>query len=281
MQEEIVDLSALPINCMGLFFYYCLPIRKKIILTNIDIVYKNTISLKDKKRLAISFYSHLATSIREFIHLRFTNINRFKSQCQVRGVEYLLQAASQDKGILLLAPHIGNWEYASAVLLPSISQFKGTFHFISKSIKNKFLAKILLKNREESALNTIPAKGGLKKTIHVLNKNDAVFFILDQHSSIDRREGIAVNFFGVKAGTFVSLAALARRTKTPVVPSYCYRDKNGHHIAEFFPALEWIDYPTREEAIYQNTLIYNQTLEKMILAHPEQWYWVHRRWKMT
>ena len=106
--------------------------------------------------------------------------------------------------------------------------------------------------------------------------------MLDQHSSIiANREGINVPFFGEKAGTNISLAAIARRTKAPVVPFVFYRDNKGQHIVEFSQPLDWIDYPNREEAIYQSTLIYNQTLEKNILAHPEQWYWVHRRWKMT
>ncbi|MDP3560535.1 MAG: lysophospholipid acyltransferase family protein, partial [Legionellaceae bacterium] len=77
-----------------------------------------------------------------------------------------------------------------------------------------------------------------------------------------------------------SLALFVHKKKTPVVPSVAYRRADGTHVLEFFPALEWQHYADANQAIYENTLIYNQALEKMILAHPEQWFWMHRRWKL-
>ncbi len=274
MPEKINDLSTLPINYIGLFFYYCMPFRKKIIQNNINIVYKNTISHNEKQRLIISFYSHIARSIKEFTSPRSAIMN------EILGLEYLLQAASKGKGVLLLAPHIGNWEVACAKILPKITMYKNKFNFIRKPISNIFIKKLLFKNFENAGINIILKKGALKKSLNLLKKEHAIFFVLDQHASVESKEGIPVEFFGKKAGTYSSLAAMALLTKAPVVPAITYRDKIGHHVIEFSQPLEWIDYPSSEEAIYQNTLIYNQVLEKNILAHPEQWYWFHRRWKL-
>ena len=114
----------------------------------------------------------------------------------------------------------------------------------------------------------------------VLEKNHAVVFVLDQHASLANRDGVAAEFFGKKAGTYRSLASISRHTGVPVVPAAGYRLPNGQHVLEFFEPIVWKDYPTTQESIYRNTLAYNQALEKIILAHPEQWLWLHKRWKL-
>ena len=113
-----------------------------------------------------------------------------------------------------------------------------------------------------------------------LDQNHAVIFVLDQHAQLNNRDGIAVEFFGKKAGTFRSLATFSRHSGVPVVPAAGYRLPNGRHVLEFFEPIPWKDYETTQESIYRNTLAYNQALERIILAHPEQWSWFHKRWKL-
>ncbi len=105
-------------------------------------------------------------------------------------------------------------------------------------------------------------------------------FVLDQHASLANRDGVAVEFFGEKAGTYRSLASLSRHLNIPVVPAASYRLPNGKHVLAFYEPLVWQEYPTTQESIYQNTLAYNQALERIILANPPQWMWSHRRWKL-
>ena len=94
------------------------------------------------------------------------------------------------------------------------------------------------------------------------------------------RDGVAAEFFGKKAGTYRSLASISRNTGVPVVPAAGYRLLNGRHVLEFYEPIVWQDYPTTQESIYRNTLAYNQALERIILEHPEQWLWLHKRWKL-
>ena len=67
----------------------------------------------------------------------------------------------------------------------------------------------------------------------------------------------------------------------PVVPAAGYRLANGRHVLEFYEPIPWQDYGSTQESIYRNTLAYNQALERIILAHPEQWLWLHKRWKLA
>jgi lauroyl/myristoyl acyltransferase len=88
-----------------------------------------------------------------------------------------------------------------------------------------------------------------------------------------------VPFFGQPAGTFRSLALIARATGAPVIPASAWRERNGHHVLRFEEPLVPIACDDYDEEIRRNTQSYNQALERLILRHPEQWWWMHRRWK--
>jgi len=104
-----------------------------------------------------------------------------------------------------------------------------------------------------------------------------IVFPFDQHASPP--DGIEVDFFGHPAWTFRSLAILALATGAPVVPATAWREPDGRHVLRFEEALAPIDAADTKEAVRLNTRAYNEVLERLILARPEQWYWVHRRWK--
>lgn len=280
--EKKLELDHLPISLLGRFIYHCVPFRKKIMQQNIDIVFKQTISQHQKIILMKAFYSHAATSIREVILLGFAGSRRLKKRVKLIGIEYYLAATREKKGVLLLTGHLGNWEfsYIIALTLPHAQQLYGKFCVIRRPIKNKWLEKIIIKHCEDSGLLIINKQGARNKIAPVLKEGYGMFFALDQHASIKENVGINVDFFGKKAGTYIGLATHAQKGQIPVVPLSSYRLNDGTHVVEFHPQLQWQDYHSTEQAIYENTRIYNQKLEQMILAHPEQWLWVHRRWKL-
>ena len=104
-----------------------------------------------------------------------------------------------------------------------------------------------------------------------------IVFPFDQHARPP--DGIAVDFFGHPAWTFKSLAIIALATGAPVLPATSWREADGHHVLRFGDPLLPIEAANTNDAIRLNTRLYNETLERLILARPEQWYWVHRRWK--
>ncbi|MCW5588989.1 MAG: lysophospholipid acyltransferase family protein [Legionellales bacterium] len=263
----------------GKIFYYLMPYRRKIIFANLRRVFSDELSEADIKKLAQCFYSHLARSVYENIKMRFQSLATIKTLARIEGLDHILNAAAEGKGLLILSGHFGNWELSPIAGILNFTQYQHRFHFIRKTLGAKWIEKILFRRYYQAGLNVIPKKNSLMQVCDALDREDAVVFILDQHASIKSKDGIMVEFFGEKAGTFRSLAMLAKHTQAPVVPALTYRDKHGQHVLEFLPKLIWQQAQTDTEEIYQNTLLYNQTLEKMILAHPEQWLWLHRRWK--
>ena len=102
-------------------------------------------------------------------------------------------------------------------------------------------------------------------------------FPFDQHASPP--DGIDVDFFGTPAWTFKSLAIIALATGAPVVPATSWREPDGRHVLRFEEPLPAVETPRRTKPSARTTRAYNAALERLVLRRPEQWYWVHRRWK--
>lgn len=280
MSELANKIERLPVSLVGKFFYHCLPYRRRIVLSNIEQVFGNKLTPSQQTHLAKAFYSHLMTSIKEMIQLRFLNEKKLCERVDVVGHERLLAVASEGRGVLVLTGHFGNWEFAPLGGILNFKQFQGQFHFIRRTLGSKTLERILFRRYYKAGLNVIPKKNSLQQVCDVLDKNHAVVFVLDQHASLANRDGVAAEFFGKKAGTYRSLASFSRHTGLPVVPAAGYRLPNGRHVLEFHEPIVWKDYPSTQESIYKNTLAYNQALERIIMEHPEQWLWLHKRWKL-
>jgi Kdo2-lipid IVA lauroyltransferase/acyltransferase len=273
-------INGLPVSLAGRLIYNVLPYRRKIIQENINQVFGATLNESQKKHLTKAFYSHLATSIKEAFQLRFMSEKSLRARVEVRGHQRMLDIVAQNKGVLVLTGHFGNWEFAPLGGVLNFKEFQGQFHFIRRTLGIKFIERILFNRYYQVGLNVIPKKNSLTQVCDALEQNHAVIFVLDQHASLVNRDGIAVEFFGKKAGTYRSLASFSRHTGVPVVPAAGYRLPDGKHVLEFHEPLAWQDYESTQESIYRNTLRYNQALERIILAHPEQWMWLHKRWKL-
>lgn len=280
MTELAEQITKLPVTLAGRFVYRFLPYRRNIILSNIDQVFGNRLNACEKKRLAQSYYSHLLTSLKEAVQLRFMSEEELRNRVEILGHEKMLEVVAKQQGVLVLTGHFGNWEFAPIGGVLNFKEFKGQFHFIRRTLGFKALERILFRRYYQAGLHVIPKKNSLVQACDALEKNHAVIFVLDQHASLVNRDGIAVEFFGKKAGTYRSLATISRNTGIAVIPAAGYRLPNGKHVLEFFESIPWQEYSSDKESLYQNTLAYNQALERIILAHPEQWNWIHKRWKL-
>lgn len=275
----MIDFNRLNVTLAGRLIYYLFPYRRRIILKNIDQVFGKSLSSENKITLIKAIYSHVATSLKEILLLGFMSEQQLQAMVDVRGIEHLNIATAKKMGVLILTGHFGNWELTPIGGILNFKEFKGKFHFIRRTLVNKRVEQLVFKRYYKSGLDVIPQRNSLHEVCRVLEKNHAVVFVMDQHASLTNRDGIAVEFFGKKAGTYRSLASIACYKQIAVVPAGSYRLPNGRHVLEFYePILPQI-YPNSRETLYHNTLAYNQALEAIILAHPEQWIWFHKRWK--
>lgn len=176
----------------------------------------------------------------------------------------------------LRAKVIGNWEVSATSALARFPQVRGRVHVLRRPLP-RWLDGVMTSRFRRAGIGVVPKRGSLDRILTMLAAGHAVAFPLDQYAV--GRDAVEVEFFGTSTGTFRSLAIVARATGAPVVPAATWRAADGGHVIRFEDALTPRDADDPDAWIRLNTRAYNASLERMILQHPEQWFWAHRRWK--
>ena len=261
----------------GRFLYRWLPYRRTVILDNLTRVYGAQVSQQQIKLLAQAHYGHLLKLLKELVQFRFMSDKEKKDIVRVEGVSDMIKAFEAGKGILILTGHFGNFEVSTVAGIEHFPQVKGRIHFLRRPIKPKWLSDLLTRRFNQAGFGVVGRRGSLEEIVSTLERGDAVVFPFDQYAR--RPEGIEVEFFGFAAGTYKSMALIALATGAPVLPAASWREPDGTHVLHFLPPLVPILDDDVGAEIRRNTRAFNQALELAIVRHPEQWWWVHRRWK--
>ena len=261
----------------GRLLFQWLPYRRAVILENLNRVYGANVEPAQIALLAQAHYGHLLSLLKELIQFRFLSEPHKKSLVRVEGVDGMIEAFEAGKGILILTGHFGNFEVSTVAGIEHFPQVKGRIHFLRRPIKPKWLSDLLTRRFNQAGFGVVGRRGSLEEIVSTIESGDAIVFPFDQYAR--RPEGIEVEFFGQAAGTYKSMAIIALATGAPVIPASSWRESDGTHVLKFFPALEPILDDDVGQEIIKNTRAYNQALELSIVRHPEQWWWVHRRWK--
>ncbi len=261
----------------GRLFYRLLPLRRKVVLSNLRLVFGEAVPPAELERLAQAHYAHLAQLLGEFVRFRWLSDARKRALVRVENVELFAEAWHAGKGVLLLTGHFGNWEVATVAGLSLFPEVRGRFHFVRRPIKPEWLDRLVTRRFEKAGFGVLSKRGSLDRMLALIEAGDAIVYPFDQFA--DRPDGVEVDFFGRPAGTFKSLAIIALATGAPVMPASSWREPDGSHVLRFEPPMAPISNPDPDEEIRLNTRAYNAALERLVLRHPEQWWWVHRRWK--
>ncbi|MGW8183799.1 MAG: LpxL/LpxP family acyltransferase [Burkholderiales bacterium] len=261
----------------GKLLYHLLPLRRGVILENLRRVYGATLPEAEIVRLAQAHYGHLARLVREFLTYRWLPMARRMALVTVQNRAAIEAAHAKGKGLLILTGHFGNWEVSTIAGIRSVSDVRCTFYFVRRPLKPQWFEDLVNRRFRRAGFGVLPKRGALDAILDRLEAGDAIVFPFDQHAG--GSDGVRVEFFGHPAGTFRSLAILALATGAPVVPAASWREPDGRHVLRFEEALPVIECEDTNEAIRRNTRAYNAALERLILRHPEQWWWIHRRWK--
>lgn len=187
------------------------------------------------------------------------------------GEEHLAAALARGKGALALTAHTGNWD-----LMGLWASRRYPLTIISKDLRGAGANRFWMEARQRFGVKIVPARNSYRACLHVLRDGGVLGFILDQNMA--RWEGIFVDFFGKPACTTPGLAFMAAHAKAPVVPVFMLREADGRHRLRFLPPIE--PPAGRDEASIQAaTQHYTAVIEGVIRQHPDQWIWMHRRWR--
>jgi KDO2-lipid IV(A) lauroyltransferase len=269
--------QATPIPLAGRALFHLLPIRRGVIVDNLRRVFGRAVPDSEIARLAQAHYAHLWRLVGEFVRFRWLSAQRKRALVRVESVDTFVEAFRRGKGVLILTGHFGNWEVATVAGIQNYPEVRGRFHFVRRPVKPRWLDALVTRRFNASGFGVVAKRGSLDTIVSLLERGDIVVFPFDQYSA--GADGIDVEFFGEAAGTFKSLAVIALATGAPVLPAACWRDPDGRHVLKFESPVAAVDVANVNESIARTTRSYNAALERLIVRHPEQWWWVHRRWR--
>jgi KDO2-lipid IV(A) lauroyltransferase len=262
----------------GRWIYHLLPYRRGVVLGNLRRVFADTLSEEEIRKLAQAYCAHYLRFLLEFLRMPFMSPKRRKELIRLENVEAPLRAHEKGKGLILLTGHFGNFEISGVAGISQFPQYRGLFHFVRRQLKPRWFNELVTRRFRRTGFGVLPKRGSLDTIIDLLSQGAIIVYVFDQHAGM--REGVIVDFFGHPAATFKSVALLAMATGVPVIPAYTWREPDGHHVLRFEDELPLIECEDAGQAIRLNTRAYNAALERMLLRHPEQWIWMHRRWKV-
>jgi KDO2-lipid IV(A) lauroyltransferase len=212
-----------------------------------------------------------AVEFARFPRFNKDNINRYVTWENIR---YFEEARERGHGILLVTAHFGNWD-----LIALSSGMNGfPVNLITKHMRSKAITDFWMKWRARGGINPIFKKEAVREIVQLLRHNKLVAFVLDQDTK-PKEGGIFVDFFGHAASTLSAPALLSQKRGTPVVPVFLVRESRYTHRAVVEPPIEFEDVGSHDENLRHNTRRYLEVLERYVRKYPEQWLWVHRRWR--
>jgi KDO2-lipid IV(A) lauroyltransferase len=190
------------------------------------------------------------------------------------GFENFQRALDRGKGVLFLTAHLGAWELSAF----AHSLHGHPLHVVMRSMDNVLLDQMIRRYRTMHGNTTVDKDDFVRGLIAAMRGGETVGILMD--TNMTPPQGIFVDFFGIPACTASGLARIALRTDAAVVPGFTVWDKAlRKYRLHFDPALKLISSGNDEADIVANTALFTKIIEEYVRKYPEQWLWVHRRWK--
>jgi len=190
------------------------------------------------------------------------------------GLENFRDGEAKGRGVLLLTAHLGNWELGAL----AHGAVVGPLHVMVRPIENGLVDRLVTCRREAHGNRVIKKRGAAREVLRVLERSGTVGILADQNTLAS--EAVFVNFFGSSAATNKGFAQLALRSNAAVVPAFARWDYSAkRHVVEYGPAIELIRTGSSAEDVVSNSQRFQKTLEDRIRMYPDQWLWIHQRWR--
>jgi KDO2-lipid IV(A) lauroyltransferase len=223
--------------------------------------------------IARGVYRTMGAVAAEFFDIPKLDADTIGRIVETQGVENGEKALAKGRGALIFSAHFGNWELEavalSLVLRPAV--------VIYRALDNPVLESLVLKVRSFSGNRPLRKENAMLTMLRTLKKNGIVGILIDQN--VDWYEGVFVDYFGRPAATTTGLALLALHSGAPVLPAYLVRIAEGRYRLVIEPEIEVVDTGNRDADVRINTQRFTKVIEDVVRRYPDQWLWVHQRWK--
>jgi len=264
---------------MGTFYYRIDRSRRRVIRANISVVFGRELDHRQRETLGKESCGCLATNVLDLLRLdRIVNSENYHRFIEIKGFSNLMKSVERGKGTVVVTGHFGNMvllRYACYLNIPPRS-------VIIRKLDDPYLDHYVSSILKAHDVIMVRPDGALKRMHQLLLQNTLAVTLADQKAGGSRRggrDGIVVDFFGIPSQTHITGPFLARRTGASIVPIFVIRKGPGKYTIEVNEPLKLVHTDDEPGDLKQNTRKLNQIFEHYIRRYPEQWFWLHRRWK--
>lgn len=257
---------------LGSAFFFLSGKHRKNTIKNLETAFGTEKSPRELERIARDVFRHFGAVAADAIRIPQLVSNGINKVVKPADLKYFKNAVSQGRGVIALTGHIGNWELlgawmASLGFAPLV---------IGAAIENKRLDAMVVSLRNSAGYKSLNRDANIREIIRAIRDKRILGFLIDQDTKVD---GIFAEFFGKQAYTPTGPIRLAMRYNVPVVPVFMILDKDLTYHVECFPEIRLARTGDFERDLAINIRKCNEIYEKIIREYPEQWVWMHRRWK--
>ncbi|MBI5193082.1 MAG: lysophospholipid acyltransferase family protein [Nitrospirae bacterium] len=261
---------------IGILGYYLDSRHRNITLKNLGMAFPD---LEHKRiiNLAKKAYKNLGRSAAEAVYIATKNpayVYKFlNKRITIEGKENLKSEIKKGNGVIYLTGHFGNWELMGI----TFGTINCPYNVIVRPLDNPRINSILLKLRGITGGKVLPKKNVLRDVLRCLKNGEALAILIDQNTSRDL--GVFVDYFGTPAATNKGPAIIAMKSGASVIPTFLVREGKYRHRLIFGETVNLCRSGDKEKDIYTNTEIFTNILESFVRKYPDQWFWMHQRWK--
>ena len=254
--------------------FYLLHSRlRQVGMRNLEIAFPEK-SVAERKRILREEFTSLGRQLAEVCQFpRYTRQN-VEEVVVYDALENYEQAYALGKGVLFLTAHFGGWELSAF----AHSIYGHWVNIVMRPVDNPYLDRLIQSYRTMHGNKTVNKDDFVRGLLGAMKAGETVGILMD--TNMTPPQGVFVNFFGIPACTASGLARIALRTDAAVVPGFTIWDESiGKYRLRFDPAVELVRTGDLEADIVANTQKFTSVIESYVRQYPEQWLWVHRRWK--
>jgi KDO2-lipid IV(A) lauroyltransferase len=220
-------------------------------------------------------YAHFGAVLLDLLWMEGRPGEELLALADLEGIEHAKAAQAAGRGMLCPAAHLGNWELQAIASAPLV----GRISVVARPLDNPALDRRLVGLRTATGNEVIYKQRALGQVMRTIREGGIVAIVIDQN--VQARDGIFVDFFGRPACTTTVAAAVALKTGCAIIPVRCVLGPRGRYRMVYGPPVEWRGTGRRDEDVAALTQHLTSIIEGWVRETPEQWLWLHRRWKTT
>jgi KDO2-lipid IV(A) lauroyltransferase len=220
-------------------------------------------------------YAHFGTVLMDLLWMEGRPVEELLALADLEGVEHLQAARAAGRGVVAPSGHLGNWEIQAVASVPLV----GNVAMIARPLDNPALDRRLVGLRTSTGNTVIYKQKALAQVLRTIREGGIVAILIDQN--VQAKDGVFVRFFGRPACTTTVAAAMALKTGCAIVPVRCLLKPDGRYRRVYGPPVEWTATGRRDEDLAALTQHLTSIIEGWVRETPEQWLWLHRRWKTS